>query len=130
MEYSRALATIEMSEQCVALLFFGRGSGRIPSPAQRERQPTEGRRVRVSPHVAQTPCSKPCLSSSGTLGAPVRGSAERERASAPLPSPLPAFAGRGNLTVYGRRIPWISRRSGTVRISRGDREPTSASLGR
>ena len=45
------------------LLFFGRGSGRIASPAQRERPTTEGRRVRASAHVAQAPCSKPCLPS-------------------------------------------------------------------
>ena len=45
------------------LLFFGRGSGRIASPAQRERPPAEGRRVRASAQVAQAPCSKPRLPS-------------------------------------------------------------------
>ena len=42
---------------------FGRGSGRIASPAQRERPTTEGRRVRDGAHVAQPPCWKPCLPS-------------------------------------------------------------------
>ena len=46
-----------------ALLFFGRGSGRIASPAQRERTTTEGRRVRASAHGTKAPCSKPCLPS-------------------------------------------------------------------
>jgi hypothetical protein len=52
------------------LLFFGRSSGHIASPAQRERPPTEGRRVRASAHVAQAPRSKPCLPSPGALHAP------------------------------------------------------------
>jgi hypothetical protein len=37
------------------LLLFGRGSGRIASPAQRERPPTAGRRVRVRPGLNDPP---------------------------------------------------------------------------
>ena len=46
-----------------------------------------------------------------------RGVAAPESASSPLPGPLPAFAGRGNRTVTGRRNSWISRQSQTVRCS-------------
>ena len=61
-----------------------------------------------------------------------RGTAERERASAPLPSPLPAFAGRGNRTVPGRRNSWISRQSQTVRCPSAPRrgDLRSPSVGR
>ena len=52
------------------LPFFGRGSGRIASPAQRERPPTEGRRERVRAHGTPAPCLKPCLPSPGALRAP------------------------------------------------------------
>jgi hypothetical protein len=38
-----------------------------------------------------------------------RGAATPESVSAPLPSPLPAFAGRGNRTVPGRRNSWVPR---------------------
>jgi hypothetical protein len=70
------------------LLFFGRGSGHIASPAQRERPPTEGRRVRAIAHVAQTPCSKPCLPSPGALRAPAS----------------PRCAGRGNMAPGPSRV--------------------------
>ena len=49
---------------------FGRGSGRIASPAQRERPPTEGRRERVRAHGTPAPCLKPCLPSPVALRAP------------------------------------------------------------
>ena len=52
------------------LPFFGRSSGRIASPAQRERPPTEGRRERVRAHGTPAPCLKPCLPSPGALRAP------------------------------------------------------------
>jgi hypothetical protein len=40
---------------------FGRNSGRIASPAQRERSPTEGRRVRGRPQGTPAAFPKPCL---------------------------------------------------------------------
>jgi len=46
----------------------------------------------------------------------VRGPA-RKSAFAPLPSPLPACAGRGNRTMPRRRNSWISRLDQTVRRS-------------
>jgi hypothetical protein len=67
--------------------FFGCGSGRVASPAQRERPPTEGRRVRVRAHGTPVPCLKPCLPSPGALRAPAS----------------PRFAGRGNM-AYGREL--------------------------
>jgi hypothetical protein len=70
------------------LLVFGRGSGRIASPAQRERPPTEGRRVRASAPAAQAPCSKPYLPSPGALRAPAS----------------PRFAGRGNMPPGPSRV--------------------------
>jgi hypothetical protein len=69
-------------------LLFGRGSGRIASPAQRERPPTEGRRVRASAPAAQAPCSKPYLPSPGALRAPAS----------------PRFAGRGNMAPGPSRV--------------------------
>ena len=52
------------------LLLFGRGSGRIVSPAQRERPPAAGRRVRVRAHRTPAPCLKPCLPSPSAPRAP------------------------------------------------------------
>jgi hypothetical protein len=46
------------------LPFFGRGSGRIASPAQRERPPTEGRRERVRSRRPGAPLTQPPVGSS------------------------------------------------------------------
>jgi hypothetical protein len=68
-------------------LFFGRGRGRIASPAARERSPTEGRRVRVCTHETLAPCIKHCLPSPGALRAPASPPCGHFRSFTPLPLP-------------------------------------------
>jgi len=68
-------------------LFFGRGSGSIASPAQRQRPPTEGRRVRGCAHGTPAPCLKPCLPSPGALRAPASPPCGHFGSFTPLPLP-------------------------------------------
>ena len=70
------------------LPFFGRGGGRIASPAQRERPPTEGRRVRGSATRESAPHPRTPNS--------LNPSQNREVARFPLNSPRPAQRGEAD----------------------------------
>ena len=89
---------------------FGRGSGRIASPAQRERPPTEGRRVRESAHVAQPPCWKPCLPSP---------------ADADVVGPSPGDADVVGLSPMGRGAKRFGRGSGRIASPAQRERPTT-----